>query len=118
MKKIVIAAQPGLFTATLADMLRADFDVFSCTSGSMLPVLLDAVQPDGVIIEYSLPEFNCPQVLRSAEYLPPAILVIATFLSADIIQALEDAGAGCVMRIPCSEAAVLSRISEMITDQT
>ena len=115
MQVLLIAESSEYFRSALADAFSADFQVHTCTDGFDALEQLRTLQPDGLIINLSLPFKDGLSVLREANRLPPVVMVLCATRSSYILHNLQEAGVSFIMPVPCTVHAVHTRFLELTT---
>lgn len=117
MKTVLIAGLSEILTSALAEVFCGQFEVHIASNGSQTKHLLETLRPDGLILTPALPGANGIDILQRAAYRPPAVILLTNLLSVQTIRAAESAGITCVMRLPCSVAAVAAHLDELLAQQ-
>ena len=107
MKKLLIAIDSEIFIEALERTLNRRYEIYTCSRGDEALQLLATIEPDILIIDYSLPPINGLEVLKQASYTPPVIIALTNYLSDRIVQESQTAGVKTLIRHPCSLDSIL-----------
>lgn len=115
---ILIADDNDDFRVNLHHALSPYFIVHCCQTGKEVTAQVSALKPDILIMDLLLRELDGISALKQITQLPqpPAVLVITTFLSDYVEQALPEMGIRDLMRKPCDLKAAVSRVRRMASD--
>lgn len=112
---ILIADDNDNFRVNLHHALSPNFIVHCCQTGKEVVTQVSALQPDILIMDLLLRELDGLSALDQITSLPlpPAVLVITSFLSDYVEQILLEMGVRDLMRKPCDLNAAVSRVRRM-----
>lgn len=114
MRKLLLAEQSEEIVKGLERELKDQWSLSICTDGCSTLEALQALEPEAMIIDLSLPQKDGLTVLEeSFPVLPPVILALTNFTSNYIEQTLADLGVGYVMQKPCAISQITHRITDM-----
>lgn len=114
MRKILIILESEDFRLALKESLQHSYDVILCNDVNDGSALL-LQHPDALVLELLLPGMDgltfikCNYALR-----PPVILMLATFISEEVLQAMADYGVHHAFRKPCTVSAVVHKLDELM----
>lgn len=114
MQVLLIAESSDYLRTALADAFAGEFRVHTCSDGHAALEMLQALQPDGLILDLSLAYKDGLCVLRETAYLPPAVMVLYATRSAYVLHSLQEAGVSYMMPIPCTVHAVRSHFMDLL----
>lgn len=114
MHRIVIAMGSDDFSIALENQLNTAYSVIRCFDGLTATALLEAMTPDLLLIDLSLPIADGITVLQDARSnLPPVVLGTTTFDGAQLRQMLESVKLDRVFKIPCDVQTIVAAIDEL-----
>lgn len=100
MYRLLIADSDEPFSSAAKTALSGDFEVLTCQDGDTALELLLRFEPQVLILNLSLPYKDGLTVLQQAAYLPPVILVIASYVNPYTEQTCADCGVGYILISP------------------
>ena len=118
MNQILVVEDEPDMAATYERLLRrAGHRVVRATSRAEGMRLLESMRPRLVISDLRLPDGDGLDIIRAAQKLdlPPAVIAITAFSSADTRKAAFDAGASAFLAKPFSIAEFSSLVEGLIT---
>ena len=115
MRKLFIAARSDDLIAVLKRLFQKDFELSACTDGSTALTLIKHIQPDILIVDFSLPQIDGLDLLRMlTPNVPPVILALSDYINSHVFQVAVDLGVGYIMAKPFRTEAVRSHILELL----
>ena len=90
---LIIEASEDLRLA-LYGWMRGHYDITVCADGESGLQILNTQRPHILLLDLDLPALDGLELLRRADYLPPVILTVGSFLSGYTSQCLHDLGVG------------------------
>lgn len=115
MKTMLIAAGSEIITEELARAFQNKYQIYTCSRGDDALRILQELEPDILIINLSLAHITGLEVLQQTQYTPPAILALTYYLSNHIVEEVQAAGAGALIRLPCTIECITSHLKNLIT---
>jgi len=113
MLKLLIADATEPFAESLADALRAEFDIKICQDGDTALETLNSFQPDAVILNIALPYKDGLTVLQESAYRPRVILGIIPMLSDYTCRRAAELGVQYMVQTP-TVASLRVRLMDML----
>ena len=117
MANILIAVQTQSLCTALADALP-QHELHCCYTGADALASLEALRPDALLIDLSLPEITGLSVLQRTTYRPPVRLALTSLCNDLVLQAAEAAGVQELFLLPCSVRSVLRHLEERLETPT
>lgn len=118
-RKLLIADPSELFCRSLRDLLGGIYDTQICHDGLTAMELLDAFQPDVLVMDLYLSGLDGLSLLRELQNRPrrPAVLVATRLCSDYVDMAMETLGADYAVKKPCNMRALAERVRELSPEQ-
>ena len=113
MKKMLIAIDSEIFIEALERTSCGKYEIRTCCRGNEALNLITTMEPDVLIIDYSLPSINGLEVLKQASFRPQVIIALTNYLSDRIVQESQATGVKALIRHPCSLDSILSYLDSL-----
>lgn len=116
-RRILIADPSAGFCDALVNALDSSVRVSTCTDGATALSLLKDFRPNVLVIDLMLPELDGLAVLKQAVTMEPrpACLVLLSYCSRFIEQALRDLEVDYVSLKPCNSDTIANRVFDLLT---
>ena len=111
MEKLLIAVRSGALAAALAQDLT-QYDVYTCHTGPDALRLLEALTPEAVVVELSLPVVTGLSVLKKSRYRPPVVLALTCLVMDALLEEAAAAGVRELLLLPCPAADIIRRLKK------
>ena len=115
MKTMLIAAGSEIITDILSQVFQSKYCVYTCDRGDDALQMLQELKPDILIINLFLSNMTGLEVLQQTQYTPPVILALTYFVSDQIVEEVQAAGVGALIRLPCTLDCIKRNIEKMIS---
>ena len=112
-QKILIAIISEAIGSELSRSLP-QYEVHICNTGTEALKMLEALQPDILILDLMLPIIDGLTVLRESSFKPRIILARTNLISATVLYAAADVGVQDILLIPCSTRYIVDRLDALI----
>ncbi len=113
MESLLIAMKSDIIRTALARELSR-YKIHVCNTGAEALELLEALHPDIIIIDLTLPDMNGLTVLQNSHYKPNVILAITNFVSDAVMQAAAAVGIQDILLLPCTIRYIIKRLDALI----
>lgn len=115
MRKVLVADISEDFAAELADALRGQCLVRSCTTGAQALEQLRRFQPDVMVMDVMLPELDGVSLLQAMHHedLDTNVLALTRSAAPYVMEALDRFGVGYIMMKPCKMDALRDRVMDL-----
>lgn len=110
--KLLIAVRSAVMADLLASSLPA-YDVHICSTGTEALTMLEALQPESLLLELSLPVMDGLTLLRKSRHQPAHILALTTLATAAVLQEAADAGVQDIILIPCTVKQIAKQLDAL-----
>lgn len=117
MTKVLIADRSDVFCKALNAQLAKRFETCVCDNGMQVLELCRTFEPDILILDLELSQKDGISILRALSSSGRSVAVLATtacFYSDYVMQTLVQLGVHYVLPKPCTVAAVVARIQEIV----
>lgn len=101
MRKILIATADEAANTALSRAL-SQHDVHICSTGIDTLKMLEALQPDILILDLMLPAMDGLTVLRKTKFIPRTILARTNLITPAVWQSAADVGVQDIIIVPCT----------------
>lgn len=115
--KILIADQRPLLIKALADQFGKQHEIKIVSSGEKVLPLLKRLKPDLLLLDMELPNMDGLSILRAIRVIGLNVVVLVSTVCVDsdyVMRQLAQFGVKYILPKPCVNAAVVSRVYEMI----
>lgn len=113
MRKILIATISEATNTALAEALY-QYEVHICHTGTEALAMLEALQPDILILDLMLPVMDGLTVLRESSFRPHIIFALTNLITTAVLQASAAAGVQDLILIPCTTRYIIKRLNALI----
>ena len=113
MLKLLIAIR----SEVLADLLSSalpQYDIHICHTGNAALTMLEALQPEILILDLLLPVIDGLSLLCKSSYKPSSILAITTIATDGVLQEAVDVGVQDVLLIPCTIRYITEHLNALV----
>ena len=111
--KLLIAVRSEVVTNALKASLSMH-DIHTCKTGADALAMLETLQPEILIFDYSPPGMDGSTLLRRSRHKPKYILALTNLVTPTVLQAAADAGVQCIVLIPCTIRHITERLNTLI----
>ena len=115
MRKLLIADCSEDYRTALAAVLRSQYHVLCCRSGTEALALLHQERPDIFVLDLMLPELDGLTLLEriSSNGICPMVLAVTPILSDYVFSCAQRLGIEYLVRKPCDIEAIASRVRDL-----
>lgn len=112
---LLIADSNTDFCKALTNTLQGSYRIFCCHTGNEALQLLEAVQPDLMVLELTLPELDGISLLHRAvgSGLCPKVLATTPYINDYISESTEALGVEYIIQKPCDVRATADRLQDL-----
>ena len=117
MQTIMIAARSQSFCCALAEIAKGRFETVVCEDGHQVLKQFSLKKPDAIVLDMELPGMDGISILsafHSNGYTVPVVALTACTQSTYLMQMVVKYKVDCVIAKPCTAAAVLKNICEIL----
>ncbi|MBQ5608201.1 MAG: response regulator [Oscillospiraceae bacterium] len=117
MQTILIATQSESFRSAFAEIAKGRFKIVACKDGHQVLKQFISEQTDALVLDMELPGidgFSILRMFRNNGYSHPVVALTACIQSTYLAQMVEQYQIDCVIAKPCTAAAVLKNICEIL----
>lgn len=114
MKKLLIVDSSDVITESLIAVLHKQYEIRTCSDGNEAFSVLKDYRPHCLIINLSVVGCDGLTILQQSTYVPPFVLALTLVTTPYVLQAVVDAGASQILRLPCSATAIAHHLDNMI----
>ena len=116
MHKILIADNSSLFTQSLKDILRDEFEVRTCDTGNKAMELLASFEPDIIVLDVTLADARGITVLNALRTTGrlPRIIALSYMTNERAMLHLRQYEIDCVLTRPCTMDFVVLHIQQIV----
>lgn len=110
MQKVLVILKSDDLGLALRDALKHYFEVITCDNAVTGSEMLQH-QPDALVLDLFLPETDGISFLKNNPNSHPRVIVMLTsYISSDIVQAMSDSGVDYAIRKPCPISTITSHL--------
>jgi len=115
MRKLLIADCSEDYRTALSNMLKGQYHVLCCRTGTEALELLHRERPDMFVLDLMLPELDGLTLLERAcaDGLHPMVLAVTPILTSYVYSCTQRLGIEYLIRKPCDIDAIASRIKDL-----
>ena len=114
MKRVLIVDGDKECRMYLQRELEKRYKVHLCARGDQAVERIEALRPDALIINLSLPYLDGLTVLRQLEHRPTAILALTNLVSNQIIEDAAALGVRAMLIYPCSIKTIAAHLDDLL----
>ena len=107
MRRLLISHSSEVYALALARRVGSEFDVRICCDGAQAPALLNAFQPEILILHTSMPRKDALSILRETPWTPPVIIATTNHLDDRQEKRLLSLGVQQILLMPTVSAVAL-----------
>lgn len=111
--KLLIAVKSEIIADSLASSLSM-YDIHFGDTGPDALAMLEALQPEILLLDLSLPIMDGLTLLRRSHYKPRHILALTNLATPAVLQAAADAGVQDMILIPCTIRHIIEHLNTLI----
>ena len=118
MKRVLIVDGDEERRMYLQRELEKRYEVHICARGDQAAERIEALRPDALIINLSLPYLDGLTVLRQLEHRPPAILALTNLVRTKILEDAAALGVRDMLLYPCYIKTIIEHLDNLLCSRT